>query len=102
MPLRAFFVLERFREVYVEVPRKNGSQCPCGHFLFWNFGSVVFGDLSYSTTICRNALAGIFCFGTLAFIYGGLYFLYKVAMPLRAFFVLEHYLLCLGAVPVIL
>ncbi len=51
--------------------------------------------------VCRNALAGIFCFGTL-FLGAGRnlqQYIESVAMPLRAFFVLE---LALGPAPYML
>ncbi len=41
------------------------SQCPCGHFLFWNTASTLnTSDIHACGPSSRNALAGIFCFGT--------------------------------------
>ena len=72
-------------ELYVR--SKNKSQCPYGHFLFWNVTS----PLTEGENIIprRNALTGIFCFGTKQKSHS-LLVLGIVAMPLRAFFVLEH------------
>ena len=89
MPLRAFFVLQQV--FYRKAGRTKvvaKSQCPCGHFLFCNATPRSMRAMA-SFANCRNALAGIFCFATgwriKEFPSPGCH----VAMPLRAFFVLQ-------------
>ena len=88
MPLRAFFVLERafvFRSGPKVSHRRNALT---GIFCFGTFACIC--PVSRRRRLCRNALTGIFCFGTHIHVdttaSGNL-----VAMPLRAFFVLEQF-----------
>ena len=115
MPLRAFFVLElAIPEIRVPISSIE-SQCPYGHFLFWNdcengrvwllnrgrrnaltgifcFGTQRRCNMPLVLTERRNALTGIFCFGTGPLATRTAVFM-VVAMPLRAFFVLERWFL---------
>ena len=87
-PLRAFFVLEQPRRKE-DTPEYQAvaSQCPYGHFLFWN---AVFRKIE--TGLLRQVampLRAFFVLEQRAILFFGGARWTGVAMPLRAFFVLE-------------